>query len=130
VTDKPIHLAADQRGVLDVLISSGAAKASGVVHDSENRPVPNARVTLWSRDFYQAEVTRNDGSFDFQSVAPGEYRMLAWERIDPGLDAIPEFRDKFVDKAVTFKVDAGGHAHYEIPLIGRDAIQLEAAKLP
>jgi hypothetical protein len=130
VTNKPLFLPAAGSSTLEIVVAPGAAEASGTVRDADNRPLPNTRVTLWSDSVHITDLTSNDGSFDFRDLAPGEYHILAWEQIEPGLDAIPAFRDKFSAKATTFKVDVSGQAHYDISPVGSDAIQAEAAKLP
>jgi hypothetical protein len=42
---------------------------------------------------------------------------------------VPEFRFKFEDKAATVKLDEDAHESLEAPLIGREAIEAEVAKL-
>ncbi len=56
-----------------VILSS----VSGVVHDPDHRPVPNARVALQSTssDFSQTLATGPDGTFQTLTVPIGEYRI-------------------------------------------------------
>jgi hypothetical protein len=70
-----------------------------------------------------------NGQVKFANLAPGEYRIAAWEKNDPGLAMVPEFRFKFEDKAATVKLDEDAHESLEAPLIGREAIEAEVAKL-
>jgi sarcosine oxidase gamma subunit len=74
--------------------------------------------------------TDQSGSFQLSNLAPGEYRIAAWEDIEPGLAQNPEFRALFESKAAKVTLQESAHATVEIKLIGRDATVAEAAKLP
>jgi uncharacterized surface anchored protein len=94
-------------------------------------------VTLWTpgvpaegvQDFIRTAATDVNGQFKFANLPPGDYRIAAWEQIEPGLATIPEFRIKFESKAAVVKLDENAHEKIEAPLIPHDAIETEAAKL-
>ena len=76
----------------------------------------------------QTTVTGPDGQFQFTSLAPGEYRVAAWEQIDAGLGIVPEFRAKFESQATTVRLNENDHAQIEPTPIAREAIEAEAAR--
>jgi hypothetical protein len=130
VTNQLLHFGPGGGGVLNIIASSKVGEVSGVLRNSESAPVPSGTVTLWSADRVVTAETNHDGSFDFPGLAPGEYKLFGWEYIESGLETVGEFRDKFSAKAVAFKLDEGSHVVFDVPMIRRDAIQAEAAKLP
>ena len=130
VTNQMLQFGPGGGDVLNIIASSKVAEVTGVLRDSENAPVSGGKVTLWSTERVQTVESNHDGSFDFPGLAPGEYKLFGWEYIESGMESIREFRDKFSAKAVAFKLDEGGHAVFDVPMIRRDAIQAEAAKLP
>ena len=128
-------------GQIDILLSPNAASVSGIVHDpspdANGQPLGGVVVTLWTpgvppenaNDFTLTWVTDANGQFSFTGLPPGEYRVAAWEQIDPGLGTAPDFRIKFEGKAATVKLQENDHSQIEAPLIPRDSIETEAAKL-
>ncbi len=53
------------------------ANVSGVVHDSQHRPIASAEVTLQAADssFVLRATTKNDGTFEFTLAPIGVYRL-------------------------------------------------------
>jgi hypothetical protein len=133
----PLDLTSGSGGTLNVVLSPNAGDISGIVHGADGSPLWSVLVTLWTpgtppegvTDFTRIASTDLNGQFKFASLPPGDYRIAAWEQIDPGLATIPEFRIKFDSKAAAVKLDENAHENTEAPLIGRDAIEAEAAKL-
>ncbi len=144
VTKTLLDLTSSGGGQIDILLSPNAASVSGVVHDpspdANGQPLGGVVVTLWTPGAasrkrkttspVHGELTANaNGQFNFTGLPPGEYRVAAWEQIDPGLGTAPDFRIKFEGKAATVKLQENDHSQIEAPLIPRDSIETEAAKL-
>jgi hypothetical protein len=133
----PLDLTGGSGGALNVILSPNAGDVSGIVHGADGMAVVGVLVTLWTpgipaegvTDFTRTTPTDANGQFKFASLAPGDYRIAAWEQIDSGLSTVPEFRAKFESKAAAVKLNENAHENIEAPLIGRDAIEAEAAKL-
>ena len=132
-----LDLTSGSGGTLNVVLSPNAGDIGGIVHGADGTPLASVFVTLWTpgvpaegvTDFTRTAQTDVSGLFKFASLPPDEYRIAAWEQIDPGLGTVPEFRIKFESKAAAVKLDEKAHENIEAPLIGRDAIEAEAAKL-
>lgn len=132
ITKTTLDLTSGSGGTLDVVLSANAADVTGTLHGQDGQPVQGASVTIWSPDmpdFNRTNLTDQNGTFRFFSLAPGTYHVAAWEQIDPGMASIPEFRSKFDSQAGTVKLSENSHETVEAPLIRRDAIEVEAAKL-
>jgi Carboxypeptidase regulatory-like domain len=124
-------------GALEMALSPHAAEVTGVVQDANGQPLSGATVTLWMPGLPpygtvdQARSTNTDatGHFRFGSLRPGEYRIAAWEEIEPGMGNIPEFHARFDDSATTVKLSEGSHETVEPVLISREKIDAEAARI-
>jgi hypothetical protein len=87
-----------------------------VVVDKDEKPVPGATVVLipepsrrhrW--DLYKPTTADQYGRFELQTLPPGEYKLFAWEDIEPTSWFDPEVL-KEVEKhgaAVTVRANAG-----------------------
>ncbi|MGA2040047.1 MAG: carboxypeptidase-like regulatory domain-containing protein [Bryobacteraceae bacterium] len=69
-------------GLLEITVSSGAARVDGSVIDSKGKPVPNAVLALAPAGGASGAVRTGtadaQGKFYFASLAPGDYRLAAW----------------------------------------------------
>src|SRR5262245_50791823 len=74
---------------LDVGISPNAGKVEGTAFDSRRQTVPGASVVLIPArgrertDLFRSVTADASGHFAFPSVAPGDYKLVAWEAIEP-----------------------------------------------
>jgi hypothetical protein len=80
-----------QPGPLEIVLSPNGAKLSGEVVNAARRPAAGARVALVPEpglrtrfDLYKTATTDNSGKWELQGIAPGEYKIFAWERIELG----------------------------------------------
>lgn len=123
VTRKPLDLTAAVGGVLDVVLSPHAAGVSGMT-------TPGLTVTLWDGpDFVRTVNAGADGRYRFASLPPGEYRLAAWEKIDPGFSELPEFLAKFEERATSIKLSENEHQNADPVVVKGDDIEVEANKL-
>jgi len=119
--DHTIDLTSCIGGTLEILVAENAATISATVTDAKN-----ATVALWSESVLKIEQT-DDGTVTFANLAPGEYRILAWENVDDEFAAIPEFRARFDAQKITLA--EGSHENIEVKLIPKSASDAEIAKL-
>jgi hypothetical protein len=140
VTKAPFDLTSGNAGVLNIVLSPKAGEIVAVVHDADGLIRPSVYVSLWTPglpaegvpDLPRTEVTDRDGKFKFTNLPPGEYRIAAWEGGDRILyqATIPEVRVHLDSRAAAVKLDEGAHANVDAPLIGREIVEAEVAKLP
>jgi hypothetical protein len=76
---------------LEVLLRSGAATIEGVVRDGSNKPVPNATVVVIppdarreNRELYKTAKSDAAGKFTVRGIAPGNYKIFAFEGLAGG----------------------------------------------
>ena len=126
VDDWQLDLTSGAGGELLIAVSPDAAELTGVV--------PNGRgalVQLWPAGGDSAKSVKADGrgEFTFQSLPPGDYRIVAFESLDDDLAQYPPFRAAFESQAVSVKLREKSRERVEAKLIGREAIAAEASKL-
>ncbi len=109
---------------IQILISSKAATIEGVVR-SEDRPWPGAAVTLLPesaqperlRWLQKTSGTDQNGAFSLKGVAPGEYRLYAWQEFVPLFELDPEQLKSYESGSVKVKVGEGARERVELKLI-------------
>jgi hypothetical protein len=74
---------------MTIVISPNTGTLDGVVSDAQGRSVAGARVVLIPErnrertDLFRPAVTDPNGHFTLAGVTPGDYRLAAWESIEP-----------------------------------------------
>ncbi len=136
VTRMPIDLTSGVSGTLDILISPRGAELLGAVRNQDGAAIPGVKVTCWPKNDSPynlvetcGSVTDQNGDFRMADLAPGDYYILAWEELDPGLTDDPEFLRRFSSQATLVTVEEGSHQSVLPKLISREAAAAEAAKL-
>jgi len=137
ITKTGLDLTSGVGATLDILFSPNPADVSGTLHDSTGAPLAGITVTLWtpgapqSSLFEQPKNSRTDanGAFKISGLAPGDYRVAAWDMSDLSMIQAPEFRAKFEGKAVKVKLSENSHETVDVPLIPREATDAAAAEL-
>ena len=88
--------------VIDVMISSGAKSIRGVVRDAAGKPVASATVVLvppmarrQNTALYKMTRTSLSGEFTLSNVAPGDYKLFAWEGIPNSAYLNGAFMEKY-----------------------------------
>ena len=130
ITGKNLDLTYGAGGDMAVVISPNAADLSGVVRNENGEGVPGVSVQVYLADeLKRTAITDQNGSYHLTSLAPGDYRIYAWEDIEPGLGQEPSFRKNFEGRAGVSKLEEKSHESVELKLISKDAIEIEAAKI-
>jgi len=109
---------------IEIVISSGAGTVDGVVEDGPMKTVSGAVVALVpeakrfeNRALFATATSDSSGRFVFRGVAPGTYRLFAWESTPPNAYQNADFIRKYEDKAQIVHVGQGGTASARLPVI-------------
>ena len=122
-----IDLSSGASATLEIVVSPNAATVSVVVHNANGNPTSKGMAVLWNDlELYLRETDAN-GAVKFTNLAPGEYRIAAWENAELAYLSIPEFRTRFDAKKITLA--EGSHETIEVKLISKSASDAEIAKL-
>ena len=111
-------------GPLEIVLSSGAGVIDGVVTDGNSKQYAGAVVALVpdtrrfeNRALFATVASDASGKFDFRGIAPGEYRLYAWETTPPNAYQNANFVRRFEDKAKIVVVGQRTSARVELTLI-------------
>ena len=91
---------------LTIQLASDGGRVQGVVRNSAGEPVPGAVVTMTadpSYDFWSATCD-NAGRFEIRDIAPGDYRLLAFDDAPQGAPQDPDFRKPYEKTAARLQV--------------------------
>jgi hypothetical protein len=99
-------------GTLELVVSMTAAEVDGTVTGSDGQPATDATITVTPdpqqpdrRDLYRQARTRGDGGFTLKGLAPGKYRVFAWEEMEPGAFLDPDYMKPFESLGTEISVD-------------------------
>jgi cytoskeletal protein CcmA (bactofilin family) len=118
-------------GKLEIEIGAARGHLNGRVDFGPGNAAEAVRVTLAPdgalsnrTDLIKTVFTNERGEFEVSSLAPGNYRVLAWEKFEADLAAWPEFLSVFSGSSV--RVTEGEVPNVEVKIIS--AREIEAAK--
>lgn len=111
-------------GQLVVTVSGGAAQVEGSVENDKQQAVPSAWVVLvpeGSRkeqpDNYVVATTDQNGKYTAKGVVPGEYRVYAFEQVEPGAYQDREFMKPWESKGEKVTLQENGHETVQLKVI-------------
>ncbi|MBX5494409.1 MAG: carboxypeptidase regulatory-like domain-containing protein, partial [Bryobacteraceae bacterium] len=121
--DGTVDLSSGSAASLEVVVSLKPAQLSGTVQGSDGA-VSGATVVLVPdgakgalAENLRTATTDQNGSFTLRGLAPGEYKLFAWEDVEPGSYFDPQFRKPYEGNAVTVKLDQGAAVSVTVPPI-------------
>jgi hypothetical protein len=87
---------------------------SGMLQDSQHKPVPGARVFLIPDPprrrnllLYKTATTGTTGTFTIGGIAPGAYELIAWDSIPQGAEQNEEFIGRYDALGTRLIISAG-----------------------
>jgi hypothetical protein len=111
---------------LQVLLSPNAGQLTGTVQNpATSQPAPGATVVLIPQEkerrevftFYKTITTDQSGNFSFKSLTPGDYKVFAWEDLEPGAFMDPEFIRPVDSKGEAVNIKENGKPAVQLTLI-------------
>ncbi|HVP00180.1 MAG TPA: carboxypeptidase-like regulatory domain-containing protein [Bryobacteraceae bacterium] len=131
VNGKDLDLSNSSGGEIQVIVSPNGAEVTGTVRDADGKAMPSAVVQICDKSGEVAKSANTDqnGAFDLKGLAPGEYKVFAWEDRGDGIIQDPDFRKIFESKATVVKLVEKSHENVEPGMIAKAAMDVEAAKV-
>jgi hypothetical protein len=109
---------------IEIVVSSGAGVVEGIVEESPMKIAAGAVVALVpdpkrfeNRALFSSTTSDAAGRFVFRGVAPGDYRLFAWESTPPNAYQNANFIRKYEGRARVVHVGQGGTARAELTVI-------------
>ncbi|MCW5981922.1 MAG: carboxypeptidase regulatory-like domain-containing protein [Bryobacteraceae bacterium] len=98
---------------LEIRLDGAAARVEGVINGQDDKPMSGVTVALIPKSgrylLYQSALTDQKGAFRFKNVTPGEYKVLAWEEVEPNAFLDPDFVKPFEGKAESVSLKERDH---------------------
>jgi hypothetical protein len=109
---------------LQVSLRSGAGTVEGVVRDGSARPVPNATAVVIppearreNRVLYRTATSDAAGKFSVKGIAPGSYKIFAFEGLSGGEFYNARFLQKYEFRGKSVTVSQGGSSTESLTVI-------------
>lgn len=119
-----IDAAPEAGTTLKIVISNKWGSASGTVLDSGSKPSVASTVVVVPdpdhrrrRDLFKSVTTDASGRFQFNRLAPGVYKMFAWEEVDPGIWNDAAFMSRYEDRGKEIRIGEGGNGEIQLTVI-------------
>jgi hypothetical protein len=100
-----------QQAPLDIQLAFDAGQLSGTVADAASKAADRATVILvpdkarrHRPDQYRVVVSTTDGKFSIGSIPPGDYKVFAWDAIEPNAWMNAEFMMTYEEVGVPVTV--------------------------
>ena len=110
VFDSGFDVTSEPLGTFEISLRSGAGTAQGTAVDASGKPLGDAKVVLVplfhreNRSLYRTAVSDAMGHFNISGIAPGEYKLFAWDRITTGSYFNARFLDPYESRGKVINV--------------------------
>jgi protocatechuate 3,4-dioxygenase beta subunit len=124
VLESGLDFPAGAGGALLIVVSSNGGQIEGVVLNADEQTVSAARVVLVPDEsrraqsrFYRDASTDQYGRFTIKGIAPGGYKLFAWEDVEDGAYENPEFLKQFEALGEPKSIREGSRESAQLKLI-------------
>jgi hypothetical protein len=111
------------RGSMQIVVSLNGGIVEGQVL-AAGKPVPNVNAVIVPSaarrhrgDLYKYVLTDDSGRFQITGIAPGDYKLFAFERVEEGAWQDPEFIRLFEDRGKAIRIEESRRVSTEVQLI-------------
>jgi beta-lactamase regulating signal transducer with metallopeptidase domain/5-hydroxyisourate hydrolase-like protein (transthyretin family) len=121
----PINIPPGASETLEVVLSSQVAQVEGTVSDDKGQPAQGVQVVLVPEahrdrsELFRAVTTGPNGQFTIRGVAPGDYKVFAWESIEAYAYFDPELLKRDEAKGQRIKIQDSDKAAVTVKMIPR-----------
>ena len=110
---------------VEIVLSPTGGRVNGIVVNSEMRAANGAQVVLIpeareQERLYKITSTDQYGQFEVRGVAPGDYKLFAFENIEPGDFQSPDFVKRYGNSGVKVTIRDGGREAQQLKLISAE----------
>jgi hypothetical protein len=125
--ENPLDLTQGAGNVLEILINPNGGQVDGNVDNAGQQPaggatvvlVPNARRQQPS--LYKTASTDQYGHFSFKGIAPGDYKLFAWDEVEYRAYEDPEFMKPYENLGQGVTIRESAHETAQLKLILTEA---------
>jgi hypothetical protein len=121
--NNPMKITGPTDAKLEIVFSMKSAQLEGTVTDAQGQPAePNPLVLVPDRnrdrtELYRTAIVDRPGHFTISNVAPGDYKLFAWEALEPFAYFDPNILKRDDTKGIAVHLAESTHEHVELRLI-------------
>jgi Carboxypeptidase regulatory-like domain len=111
-------------GALEIVLSGTGGQVHGQVKDEKDDPASGATVVLipdsthrGETDLFKEATADRNGGFTIAGIRPGDYKLFAWDDVEPGSWWDPEFLSQHEEKGERVKIEVNGYLSVNLRLI-------------
>jgi hypothetical protein len=87
VLNSPFEVSSNNLGTMEVVIGRNVGQIDGSIVDDRGNPVSGVQAVLIPdtrerAELYRTATTDQSGRFTMRNIAPGDYKLFAWEALD------------------------------------------------
>lgn len=109
---------------IEIVLAGTGGQVEGVALKADQQPATEATVVAVPDEprraqsrFYKEDHTDQYGRFTIKGVAPGRYKLFAWEDVEDGAYQDPEFIKKFESLGEAIAIRENSHESAQLNLI-------------
>jgi 5-hydroxyisourate hydrolase-like protein (transthyretin family) len=112
---------------LEIVLSDDGGQLDGIVKSEALQPASSARVVLVPEareniELYKAVYANKDGRFTLSGIAPGSYKLFAWDSLEGHDYFDPEVLKRFEEKGIPLRVTNSSKQTQDLELLLMQAL--------
>lgn len=132
-----IDLTQQSSGALNIVCGTDPGQIQGSVQNENGEPAAQMTISLvpqgeheGRQDLIYQLVSDENGKFEYRDVAPGDYKVFAFESNDQEMLLSAEFQKAFESRGAAVSISPGAGATVQVKMISAADIEAEKNKLP
>jgi len=124
IFDSGLTVGREAANLIEVLVNTNGGSIEGNVLTPDRKTVPRTTVVLvpatnrrQNSALFKFTQSDTQGHFAMTGIAPGLWKLFAWESVQPGAYQNPEFMQKHETRGTTVTVTAGVRSNSDVTLI-------------
>jgi hypothetical protein len=124
VLNDGLHMSGPPEGLLEIVIGANAGRIQGTVVNARQQTLSNRTVVLvpdlrlrHRTDLYKVVSTDSMGQFRIEGVAPGGYKLFAWDNVESGAWHDPAFIGAYENVGRPVLIYEGTNENLQLPVI-------------
>jgi hypothetical protein len=129
VLENPLTLGKRSPGTtpLQVLLASDGGRIQAGAYNAKGKVHPNAHVVLvpdaarrHRREQYRVAISGEDGQAILRGIPPGNYKLFAWEDLEPNAYLNSAFLEPYESAGLPVKISSGYNPPIPVRVIAKD----------
>jgi len=123
VLNEPVLISGPVSGTLDIVLSTKSGQIDGTLVNEQSRPLSGVQTVLVPDRFrdrielYKTAITDETGRFTMRGIAPGEYKIFAWDAIEEFAYFDPDFLRQLEQKGKPVSISESSKISVEAKII-------------